>query len=121
MQDTKVFNEIIKDSLEDLEKEISKELESLEKHLIKNYQKDPFRMSHVIDESSREWEGMITGVFFVCIQIRSRYFNTEQYRTDTDMIMNETQRIRHFKNDKCQELWEKYHYLPLKERMKKAE
>lgn len=64
MQDTKVFSEIIKDSLEDLEKEIVEQMDVLEVVLQEKYKEDPFRMIHLIDNSFNEIEGMILGVFF---------------------------------------------------------
>ena len=81
MQDTKVFSEIIKDSLEDLEKEIVENMDALEKVLQKNYKEDPFRMSHLIDSSSNEIEGMMLGVFFTCLLL-AYHFITGFFSSD---------------------------------------
>lgn len=121
MQDTKVFSEIIKDSLEDLEKEIVENMDALEKVLQKNYKEDPFRMNHLIDISSNEIEGMMLGVFFTCLQIKSRYFHTEQYTDDTKMLNDKINSLRDLKNKKYNEYREIYHWNPIKNLMNRHE
>ena len=121
MQDTKVFSEIIKDSLEDLEKEIVEKMDALEKVLQKNYKENPFRMSHLIDSSSDEIEGMMLGVFFTCLQIKSRYFHTEQYTDDTKMLNDKISSLRDLKNKKYNEYREIYHWNPIKNLMNRHE
>ena len=121
MQDTKVFSEIIKDSLEDLEKEIVENMDALEKVLQEKYKEDPFRMSHLIDSSSDEIEGMMLGVFFTCLQIKSRYFHTEQYTDDTKMLNDKISSLRDLKNEKCNEYREIYHWNPIKKLMNRHE
>lgn len=121
MQDTKVFSEIIKDSLEDLEKEIVENMDALEKVLQKNYKENPFRMSHLIDSSSDEIEGMMLGVFFTCLQIKSRYFHTEQYTDDTKMLNDKISSLRDLKNKKYNEYREIYHWNPIENLMNRHE
>jgi len=118
MQDTKVFSEIIKDSLVKLENEINEVIETLEKHLIENYEKNPFSMIHVIDETCFEIEGMIFGVFFTCHEIKSRYRHIEQYSEDTQMLNDRIDCLRKLKNGKCNEFREKYHFIPVRKRMR---
>lgn len=121
MQDTKVFSEIIKDSLEDLEKEIVENMDALEKVLQKNYKENPFRMSHLIDSSSDEIEGMMLGVFFTCLQIKNRYFHTEQYTDDTKMLNDKISSLRDLKNKKYNEYREIYHWNPIENLMNRHE
>lgn len=121
MQDTKVFSEIIKDSLDKLENEINEAIEMLEKHLIKNHEKNPFAMIHVIDETCFEIEGMVFGVFFTCNEIKSKYSHTEQYSSDTQMLNDRITALRKLKNEKCKEFRETYHYIPVQKRMNRHE
>lgn len=121
MQDTKVFSEIIKDSLEDLEKEIVEHMDALERVLQEKYKEDPFRMIHLIDNSSNEIEGMILGVFFTCLQIKIRYFHTEQYSSDTQMLKDRITALRKLKNEKCNEFRETYHWNPIQKLMNRHE
>ena len=121
MQDTKVFSEIIKDSLEDLEKEIVEHMDVLERVLQKKYKEDPFRMIHLIDSSSDEIEGMILGVFITCLQIKIRYFHTEQYTDDAKMLIDKISSLRDLKNEKCNEYREIYHWNPIQKLMNRHE
>lgn len=121
MQDTKVFSEIIKDSLDKLENEINEAIETLEKHLIKNHEKNPFAMIHVIDETCFEIEGMMFGVFFTCNEIKSKYSHTEQYGSDMQMLNDRITALRNLKNEKCNEFRETYHYIPVQKRMSRHE
>ena len=121
MQDTKVFSEIIKDSLEDLEKEIVEHMDALERVLQKKYKEDPFRMIRLIDSSSDEIEGMILGVFITCLQIKSRYFHTEQYTDDAKMLKDKISSLRDLKNKKYDEYREFYHWNPIQKLMNRHE
>ena len=121
MQDTKVFSEIIKDSLEDLEKEIVEQMDVLEVVLQEKYKEDPFRVIHLIDNSFNEIEGMILGVFFTCLQIKSRYFHTEQYTDDTKMLNDKISSLRDLKNKKYDEYSEIYHWNPIQKLMNRHE
>lgn len=121
MQDTKVFSEIIKDSLEDLEKEIVEHMDVLERVLQKKYKEDPFRMIRLIDSSSDEIEGMILGVFITCLQIKIRYFHTEQYTDDAKMLKDKISSLRDLKNKKYDEYREIYHWNPIQKLMSRHE
>ena len=121
MQDTKVFSEIIKDSLEDLEKEIVEHMDVLQIVLQKKYKEDPFRMIRLIDSSSDEIEGMILGVFITCLQIKSRYFHTEQYTDDAKMLNDKISSLRDLKNKKYDEYREIYHWNPIQKLMNRHE
>ena len=121
MQDTKVFSEIIKDSLEDLEKEIVEHMDALERVLQKKYKEDPFRMIRLIDSSSDEIEGMILGVFITCLQIKIRYFHTEQYTDDAKMLKDKISSLRDLKNKKYDEYREFYHWNPIQKLMNRHE